>query len=93
MIGKVFKNGVIWVLFKTKLVQENDEIEIREGDEYQPFNIEVVWPIVKGTAIACCNALVEENYIGAYWIIVDNRNKYSEKKLLSSNEWDDRMVI
>ena len=34
IIGKVFKNGVIRVLFKIKLVQEDNEIEIRESEEY-----------------------------------------------------------
>ena len=93
MIGKVFKNRVIRVLFNTKLVQEDNKIETREGDKYQLFNIEIFRAIAKGTAIACCNTSVEENYMEAGQIIVDNRNKYNEKKLLSNSEWEERNIM
>jgi len=42
--------------------------------------------IAKDIAVACSDASVDEEFIGTYWVIVDQENIYREKKLISSGE-------
>ena len=87
------RNRVIKILFKTNISCDHNDNNEEQEDEYKPFNIELLRAIAKKIAIAYSDTSVKDEYIGAYWIIVNKDNKYNEKKLISSGEWEERNVI
>ena len=92
-IGRIHRNGVIRILFKTKFKGKIDISQDSQEDEYKLINIEICRVIAKGTVVAYSNTSVDKEFMDTYQVIVNQENIYREKKLISSEEWEERKVI